>query len=229
DQVAAVLRHHAAVLLVVLAAPVEVVDLEGEAALALGDGGQHLDTGGYDFGADAVPGNGGDCVGFHGSSKARRDLRNRSGRRQWPILAAVPRRAALPIIIALAALAGTVEVVVARRFLLDDALIHVRSADLLLQAAFPTVDGVTRSFADSSPLFLVLTAAGLALGGSFYVTKILSLAAFGALVAALIAAAWRERHPQAQAIVVALLVLVLSPFGVKWLTDGKIGRASCRE
>ena len=113
-----------------------------------------------------------------------------------------------------------VEIVVARRFLLDDALIHVRAAGLLLQAGFPTADGVTRSFADSSPLYLLLTAAGLALGGSFYVTKILSLTAFGALVALLVVAAWRERHPQAQAIMVALLALVLSPFGVKWLTDG---------
>ena len=92
----------------------------------------------------------------------------------------------------------TVEVVVARRFLLDDALIHVRSADLLLQAGFPTADGVSRSFANSSPLFLLLTAAGLALGGTFYVTKMLSLAAFGALVAVLIVAAWRERHPPAR-------------------------------
>ncbi len=140
--------------------------------------------------------------------------------RQWPILAAVSRRGSLLALLALAVLAGAVEVIVARRFLLDDALIHVRWADLLLQAGFPTADGVTRSFADSSPLFLLLTAAGLALGGSFYVTKILSLAAFGALVALLVAAAWRERHPRAQAVIVALLVIVLSPFGVKWLTDG---------
>ena len=146
--------------------------------------------------------------------------RNRSGTRQWPILAAVPSRASLLVLVALAVLAGTVEIVVARRFLLDDALIHVRAAGLLLQAGFPTADGVTRSFADSSPLYLLLTAAGLALGGSFYVTKILSLAAFAALVALLLVAAWRERHPQAQAIIVALLVLVLSPFGIKWLTDG---------
>ncbi len=97
--------------------------------------------------------------------------------RQWPILAAVSRRGSLLALLALAVLAGAVEVIVARRFLLDDALIHVRWADLLLQAGFPTADGVTRSFADSSPLFLLLTAAGLALGGSFYVTKILSLAA----------------------------------------------------
>ena len=140
--------------------------------------------------------------------------------RQWPILAAVPSRACLLVLISLAVLAGMVEVVVARHFLLDDALIHVRAADLLLQAGFPTADGVTRSFANSSPLYLLLTAAGLMLGGSFYVTKILSLAAFAALVALLAAAAWRERHPQARAIVLGLLVLVLSPFGVKWLTDG---------
>jgi hypothetical protein len=126
----------------------------------------------------------------------------------------------LLVLISLAVLAGIVEVVVARYFLLDDALIHVRAADLLLQAGFPTADGVTRSFADSSPLYLLLTAAGLMLGGSFYVTKILSLAAFAALVAVLTVAAWRERHPQARLVIVALLVLVLSPFGVKWLTDG---------
>src|SRR6185503_3089701 len=88
------------------------------------------------------------------------------------------------------------------------------------QAGFPTADGVSRSFADSSPLFLLLTAAGLALGGTFYVTKLLSLAAFGALVAVLIVAAWRERHPPARWVIVAMLLFVLSPFGVKWLTDG---------
>lgn len=126
----------------------------------------------------------------------------------------MPNRASLLALIALAILVGVVEIVVARGFLLDDALIHVRNADLALQAGLPT------SFADSSPLFLLLTAAGLALGGSFYVTKILSLAAFIGLVALLVAAAWRERHPPAQAAIVALLVLVLSPFGVKWLTDG---------
>ena len=128
--------------------------------------------------------------------------------------------AALPVVIALAVLAGLVELFVARDFLLDDALIHVRAAGLSLQAGFPTADGVTRSFADSSPLFLLLTALGLALGGSFYVPKILSLVAFAALIAALLVAIWHERHPQARAAIAVLLVLALSPFGVKWLTDG---------
>jgi hypothetical protein len=121
---------------------------------------------------------------------------------------------------ALAVLAGAIEVFVARNFLLDDALIHVRAAGLLLDAGFPTADGVTPSFADSSPLFLLLTALGLVLGGSFQGVKVLSLVAFGALIAGLAAAAWRERHPQARLIILVLLVIVLSPFGVKWLTDG---------
>jgi len=131
----------------------------------------------------------------------------------------VPTLAALAVA-GLAVLAGTIEVFVARHFLLDDALIHVRAADLLLQAGFPTFDGATRSFADSSPLFLLLTALGRSIGGSFYVAKILSLAAYGGLITLLLAAAWRERHPLARAVVLALLALALSPFGVKWLTDG---------
>src|SRR5262249_4968590 len=65
DLVAAVLRHHAAVLLVVFATPVEMVDLEAEAAVALGDRVQHLDAGGSYFRADPVAGDGRDGIGFH--------------------------------------------------------------------------------------------------------------------------------------------------------------------
>lgn len=116
------------------------------------------------------------------------------------------------MIVAAAVLAGGIELVLSRDFLLDDALIHVRSAGLLLQGQVSTVD--------SSPLFLLLTAAGLRLGASFYVTKLLSLATFTALAGALVVAAWRERQPAVQAVLCSLVVLVLSPFGVKWLADG---------
>jgi hypothetical protein len=76
------------------------------------------------------------------------------------------------------------------------------------------------STVDSSPVFLLLTAAGLRLGASFYVTKVLSLAAFVVLAGALVVSAWRERQPTIQAVLSGLVVLVLSPFGVKWLADG---------
>jgi len=54
--------------LVVLAAPIEMVDFELEAALALGQCMQHLDTGRYDFRADPVAGNGGDPIRLHRQS-----------------------------------------------------------------------------------------------------------------------------------------------------------------
>jgi hypothetical protein len=121
-------------------------------------------------------------------------------------------RAPFRVIVAVAVLAGAIELVLSRDFLLDDALIHVRSADLLLQGPVSTVD--------SSPLFLLLTAAGLHLGASFWVTKLLSVAAFAGLAGVLVAAAWRERQPALQSLLSGLVVLVLSPFGVKWLADG---------
>ncbi len=65
DQVPPVGRHHAAVLLVILAAPVEVVDLEREAAVAPGDGVQRFETGRNHFRADAVTRDRRDRVCFH--------------------------------------------------------------------------------------------------------------------------------------------------------------------
>ena len=66
DLVAAVLRHHDAVLLVVFGPPVEMVDLEFEIAVALRQGVQHLDACGNDFGADAVARDGCYGVRLHG-------------------------------------------------------------------------------------------------------------------------------------------------------------------
>ena len=68
DQVAAVLRHHAAVLLIVLAAPVEGLDVKTEAADALGEGMQNVDTCGDDLGSDAVSGDCRNLIGLHAVS-----------------------------------------------------------------------------------------------------------------------------------------------------------------
>ena len=65
DQVEAVLRHEGAGLLVALRAPVEMVEGEREAAVALGAGLQHLDARGDHLLADAVAGNGGNAIGAH--------------------------------------------------------------------------------------------------------------------------------------------------------------------
>jgi hypothetical protein len=67
------LRPHS-VMLVVLAAPVEVVDLEGEAAVALGERLQHFDTRRDDLGPDAVSGDRSDGVGLHVGCPLERPL-----------------------------------------------------------------------------------------------------------------------------------------------------------
>jgi hypothetical protein len=66
DLLAAVLGHHAPVFLVILAAPAEVIELEGESPFALGQRPQDFDSGVDDFRTDAVAGNGCDLVGLHG-------------------------------------------------------------------------------------------------------------------------------------------------------------------
>lgn len=124
----------------------------------------------------------------------------------------MPVRPILCAVVSLSALAGASGALFARHFLLDDALIHVRSAELLLQGQVSTVD--------SSPVFLLLTAGGLALGGSFYVTKLLSLASYIALVGLVLVQACRDPHPVIRALLFGFGALILSPFGVKWLTDG---------
>ncbi len=63
-----VLRHHAAVLSVVVGAPGKMFDLEAEAAIARLERGEHAEPGGDDFFADAVGGNGGDSILAHGGT-----------------------------------------------------------------------------------------------------------------------------------------------------------------
>ena len=58
-------RHHDAVLLVIVRAPVEVGHVELEAAVARGAGLEHLEAGRDHLRPDTVAGNGGDLVGAH--------------------------------------------------------------------------------------------------------------------------------------------------------------------
>ena len=58
--------HHHAVRAEVVAAPVEVLELEAETAFGLGHRFEHLPAGGHHFLADAVAGNGCDLVRLHG-------------------------------------------------------------------------------------------------------------------------------------------------------------------
>ena len=65
EGIEAVGGHHGAVEAVVVAAPVEVFEVEGEGGVGGGEGFEDAASGGDDFFADAVSGDGGDAVGLH--------------------------------------------------------------------------------------------------------------------------------------------------------------------
>ncbi len=71
DLIAPVGGHHDAMPLVVIRAPVEMIERECKAAVARCQRFQDLDTGRDDFFADAVARDGGDFVGFHGLLEPR--------------------------------------------------------------------------------------------------------------------------------------------------------------
>jgi hypothetical protein len=107
----------------------------------------------------------------------------------------------------------------ARYHVLDDALIHLRLAELLLEHGFVTTDGEAVSFGTSSPLFLLLTTALHAAIPSDFTTKIISIAAYGGLLA-LLTCLIRRGTALERASWATLAMLVVSPMGIRWLTDG---------
>src|SRR5690606_29834113 len=80
-----------------------------------------------------------------------------------------------------------------RFHLLDDSLIHLRLAELLLEHGFFTTDGYARSFGTSSPVFVAIAAALHHLAENDFTTKIISLFFYLVLVATLLGLAWRAR------------------------------------
>jgi hypothetical protein len=106
-----------------------------------------------------------------------------------------------------------------RFHILDDALIHLRLAEMYLEHGFFTADGQAKSFGTSSPGFVLITAALHALIRSDLTTKIISVCCYLGLVAALIGLAVRS-GTAARYCWGALAFLAMSPIGIRWLTDG---------
>jgi hypothetical protein len=106
-----------------------------------------------------------------------------------------------------------------RFHMLDDALIHLRYAELLLEHGFFTSDGSARNFGASSPVFVLLAAAVHGLVETDFTTKFLSIVFYLALVCGLVVLTARASGP-ARVGWLILSVLVISPIGVRWLTDG---------
>jgi hypothetical protein len=108
-----------------------------------------------------------------------------------------------------------------RYALLDDALIHLHYADLLHRDHYITFDGIHHSFGTSSLLYVGLLAF---LRGFFtgpLLPKAVSDLSYLALVFTVFWLIFRMRQkPVSQLLLAEMLVCLLSPTGIRWLTGG---------
>ena len=107
----------------------------------------------------------------------------------------------------------------ARYHFLDDALIHLRYADYLWERGRLTFDGVESSYGTSSLLYVLLLAPLHAVTDAPLVVKVVSCVFYLGLVALVSARAVRSAGLQ-RALWAGIAMAVVSPMGVRWLTDG---------
>jgi hypothetical protein len=105
-----------------------------------------------------------------------------------------------------------------RYALLDDALIHLRYARMLLRTGFLTFDGTTFSYGTSSPLYIGLLAILSSATASALLPKILSVVFYLALL--LTAVGFAAEGGERQGGWVLLSLILVSPMAIRWLTDG---------
>ena len=108
-----------------------------------------------------------------------------------------------------------------RLAMLDDALIHLRYASNLRNLHFITYDGVTPTFGTSSLLYVGILALLRSFTTSPLLPKMVSDVAYVCLIGLVLVLIHRLRASQfARMACLGLLACLLSPMGVRWLTDG---------
>jgi hypothetical protein len=105
--------------------------------------------------------------------------------------------------------------------MLDDALIHLRYAAVLHDRHFISFDGIHPSYGASSLLYVGVLALLRSITHSPLLPKAVSLIAYAGLLAT---ALWISR---ANRLAIALVLVLVSPFGVRWLTDGMETSLAC--
>ena len=108
---------------------------------------------------------------------------------------------------------------VARFHYLDDALIHLRYADMLRAHGFLTFDGVHPSHGTSSLLYVALLAAAGRILPSVFLPKVLSVTGYVVLLGLTLRRAWKAVRV-AWDLWLLLLLILASPMAVRWFTDG---------
>ncbi len=107
----------------------------------------------------------------------------------------------------------------ARYHFLDDALIHLRYADFLWERGTLTFDGIVSSYGTSSLLYVLLLAPSRAVTDTPLAAKVLSSVFYVGLITLVAGQSVRSAGLQ-RALWVGIAVAVVSPMGVRWLTDG---------
>jgi hypothetical protein len=108
---------------------------------------------------------------------------------------------------------------VARYYYLDDALIHLRYADMLRENGFLTFDGVHPSYGTSSILYVALLTAAGGIVHSLFLPKVLSVTGYVALLGLTLRGALKAGGI-ARNLWFLLLIVLASLMAVRWFTDG---------
>ncbi|HKI01269.1 MAG TPA: hypothetical protein VKK31_04765 [Thermoanaerobaculia bacterium] len=105
-----------------------------------------------------------------------------------------------------------------RYALLDDALIHLRYAHMLLRSGFMTFDGTSFSYGTSSPLYVGLLAALSSVITGPLLPKAVSVVFYVLLLGTIVRFAREAEARQAGWVLLGLILI--SPMALRWLTDG---------
>jgi hypothetical protein len=129
-------------------------------------------------------------------------------------------RAKISILIGLLLFFVFVEIYFTKNHFLDDAFIHLRIAENLIDNGFYSFNGLSEDFSTSSPLYTGLLAALSSVHRTPYLPKIVNLVVYFIVLSVLIRAVTRSRENKQLALLFTSLILLSSPFGIRWLTDG---------
>ena len=127
----------------------------------------------------------------------------------------------LPVFIVIILVWLSFWLVLRRHAFLDDTLIHLHYADMLHRHHFITFDGIHHGFGTSSLLYVSLLAFLRGFFASSLLPKVVSDTAYLILIGVVLALFVKFRENRlSQLLLAELCICLLSPMGIRWLTDG---------
>lgn len=107
-----------------------------------------------------------------------------------------------------------------RNHFLDDAFIHLRIAEQVRDSGFFSFNGTAPDFSTSSILYTSLLGILSKLHSSPWLPKFANVVVYLTTIGVLMRLMRDARNHSERSVVIAFLATVMSPFAVRWLTDG---------